>query len=155
MITTSRRRTSASPAARFAACYIAMLCAHNIADYWAQTSHQAHNKGRHGDAQENAAGRRACLAHVATYTLSGTVAVCAVSKVLHLDATVRGVLTGQFVSAASHYFADRGHTLRALAHRTGRGEFYDKGGGPTLDQSWHLIWLAVAALVTATVPPSP
>jgi hypothetical protein len=148
------RRASASPAARFAACYIAMSCAHNLADYWAQTTHQAANKGRHGDVHENAVGRRACLAHVAVYTVSGTLAVCVTNKILNLDATWRGMLTGQLISAASHYFADRRHTLRALAHRTGRGRFYDNGGGPMLDQSWHMAWLAIAALVTAAVPPS-
>jgi hypothetical protein len=130
-----------------------MLGAHHIADYWAQTAHQATNKGRHGNVHEAAAGHRACLAHVAIYTVSGTSAVGAVNKILNLDASWRSVLAGQFISAASHYFADRRHTLRALAHRTGRGQFYDSDGGPLLDQSWHMTWLVVAALATATTPP--
>ncbi|MDX6584717.1 MAG: hypothetical protein QOI10_3901 [Solirubrobacterales bacterium] len=154
MTMSADRRASASPAARFAALYVAMLGAHNIADYWAQTTHQATNKGRHGNVHENAAGHRACLAHVAIYTLGGTITVCTVNKILSLDTTWRNILTGQLISAASHYFADRRHTLRTLAHRTGRGQFYDSDGGPLLDQSWHTTWLAISALATATVPSS-
>jgi hypothetical protein len=152
MTAIASRRAAASPAARFAACYIAMLGAHNVADYWAQTTHQAANKGRHGSVHESAVGHRACLAHVAVYTVSGTITVCAANKILNLDATWRSVLTGQLISAASHYFADRRHTLRALAHRTGRGQFYDSDGGPELDQSWHMAWLVIAALATAITP---
>jgi hypothetical protein len=59
-----------SPAGRFAASYTTLSSAHDLADYWAQTRYQATNKGRHGNAHENAEGRRACLTHVATYTMS-------------------------------------------------------------------------------------
>jgi len=108
MTTIASRRSATSPAARFAACYIAMLGAHNVADYWAQTTHQAANKGRHGSVHESAVGHPAGLAHVAVYTVRGTIAVCAANKkILSLDATWPSVLTGQFISAASHYFADR------------------------------------------------
>jgi len=149
-----------SPGARFAASFIALLAAHNLADYWAQTTHQAQNKGRHGNPHENAAGRAACLAHVAIYTASSAAAVSTVNKVLCLGASWRGMLAGQLMSSASHYFADRHHTLRALAARTGRLEFHDSGVSPAkgsalLDQSWHLSWLVLSALATATVGAHP
>ncbi|WP_445183471.1 transcriptional regulator [Pseudonocardia sp. Cha107L01] len=130
MTTITSRRATASPAARFAASYIAMPSAHTFADYWAQTTHQA---TRH--AGENAVGRRACVAHVAVYTLSGTVTVCAANKMLSLDATWRGILIGQFISGASHYFADRRHPLRALAHWRQRSVLRRRrrpGAGPEL-----------------------
>jgi hypothetical protein len=63
-----------------------------------------------------------------------------------LGATWPGILTGQLISSASHYFADRRYPLRQLAARTGRLEFHDtNSGGELLDQSWHRCWLAVSA----------
>jgi hypothetical protein len=142
---------STSPGARFAAAYLALWAAHNVADYWAQTTYQATNKGRHGNVHENTVGRQACLTHVATYTGATASAIVSVNRSLGLGANWRGIVLGQVVSSASHYFADRRHTLRKLAERTGRLEFYDSGGAASLDQSWHVGWLAVAALLTATV----
>ena len=143
--------TRTSPGARFAAGYLTLVASHNVADYWAQTTYQANNKGRHGSVHENAVGRRACLNHVATYTAATTSAIAGVNKGLGLGANWRGILVGQAISSASHYFADRRHTLRKLAEHTGRLEFYDNGGSASLDQSWHLGWLALAALATATI----
>jgi len=143
--------TRTSPGARFAAGYLILMASHNVADYWAQTTYQATNKGRHGSVHENAKGRRACLAHVATYTAATTAGLVGVNRGLGLGANWRGILVGQVISSTSHYFADRRHTLRALAARTGRLKFYDEGGAFALDQSWHLGWLAVAALASATI----
>jgi hypothetical protein len=141
-----------SPAARFAASYTTLTSAHEVADYWVQTRHQATEKGRHGNAHENHEGRRACLAHVVTYTAISTAAVSCVNGVLRLGLDWRGVLAGQVVSSASHYFADRRYPLRQLAARTGRLDFHDTiTGGPMLDQSWHKGWLAVAAMATAVI----
>lgn len=69
------------------------------------------------------------------------------------------------MDAASHYWADRRTTLRALAAALGAGKaaFFDIGaprpghddnptlgtGAYALDQSWHIGWLFVAALVVA------
>jgi hypothetical protein len=128
-----------------------LLAVHNIVDYWAQTTHQAANKGRHGNPHANAAGRAACLAHVTTYTLAGTGALSVVNRVLNLGISGRGIAIGELLAGALHYYADRRYTLRALAARTGRLEFHDQGGAHLLDQSYHLASLAISALITATV----
>ena len=83
-----------SPAATFAALAVALLVAHQVADHWVQTSHQAAHKGRPGWA-----GRAACAAHVASYTLCTSLAVVAVWLALDLPLTWTGVLAGQLVSA--------------------------------------------------------
>jgi hypothetical protein len=145
-----------NPGTRFAAAFAALLATHHVADYWIQTEHQAINKGRHGSPAEDAAGRAACLAHVASYSAATAAAVAGANRALRLGATWRGVLAGQAISAVSHYWADRRYTLRYLATRAGKLEFYDRGeglarGSAALDQSWHLAWLALAALATATI----
>ncbi len=145
-------RATTSAGARFAASYVTLIAAHESADYWAQTRYQAANKGRHGNVHEDAAGRRACLAHVATYTAISSAGVFGVNSGLKLGATWRGMLTGQLISFASHYFADRRYPLRELAARTGRLEFHDTTTGhASLDQSWHRSWLALAALATTVI----
>jgi hypothetical protein len=150
------RTSTTSPGARFAASFVALLVAHELADYWAQSNYQVDNKGRHGNPHDNAVGRAACAAHVATYTATSTCAITTANTTLGLGATWRGIATGQILSATSHYFADRRYTLRALAERIGKRDFYDSGegmasGSVALDQSWHLGWLGVAALATATI----
>jgi hypothetical protein len=146
----------ANPGTRFAATFAALLVAHHVADYWIQTDHQAVNKGRHGTPAEDAAGRAACLAHVLSYTATTTAAVAAVNRALRLGASWPGIVAGQAISAVTHYWADRRYTLRRLAVRAGKRDFHDRGqdlarGSAALDQSWHLAWLAVAALATATI----
>lgn len=111
-----------SPAATFAAIAVALLVAHQVADHWVQTSHQAAHKGRPGWE-----GRRACAAHVASYTLCTTLAVVVVWLALDLPLTLGGVLCGQLVSAVTHYWADRRTTLATLADRLGLGGFYRLG----------------------------
>jgi hypothetical protein len=156
VVKTPNTSPGTSPGARFAATFVALLAAHQVADYWAQTNSQAANKGRHGNPADNTAGRIACLGHVATYTVISAATVGAANRALRLGANWRGILAGQLVSSATHYFADRRFTLRALAARAGRLEFYDSGvglatGGAAMDQSWHLSWLAASAIATATV----
>jgi hypothetical protein len=55
-----------SHAARFAAVYAALTASHEVADHWVQTDKQAAAKGR-----TDAAGVRACAAHVASVWLVG------------------------------------------------------------------------------------
>jgi len=174
--------SSPSIAAAFAATFAALVVAHQVADHWAQTSHQAGHKGLPGWE-----GRVACAAHVASYTLCTTLAVLGVWLALDLPLTLPGVLLGQVISAVTHYWADRRAPLRNLAERLRLGGFYrlgsprpalvlvvDQDGNPAydadgapvtvpidaptlgtgayaLDQSWHYLWLFVAALVTVLV----
>jgi hypothetical protein len=138
---------AASPAEAFSAVGVALYGVHAVADHWVQTHGQATRKGHRAPD-----GVRACLAHVATYTLVASLAVVLLWYLLGLPITPAGFIAGQVISAASHYWADRRFTLRALAARLGKAEYYEAPGGAyQLDQSWHLGWLVVVALVTALI----
>ena len=145
-------------AATFAAVFAALYAAHAVADHWVQTQHQADHKGHPGWP-----GRIACAAHVATYTITALVAVTAAWRRLDLDLTLGNLTAGLAVSAITHYIADRRTPLRRIAELTGSGPFYILGtprpgkddnpslgtGAYALDQSWHIGWLFISALVVA------
>ncbi|WP_447009749.1 DUF3307 domain-containing protein [Saccharothrix hoggarensis] len=147
-------------AVTFAVTLPALLVAHNVADHWVQSDAQAAHKNL-----RSRAGRVACLRHVVSYTLvtAGTVAV--LWWLLDLPITPAGFVVGQLVSAVTHYWADRRHTLARLATLTGHRGFYALGaprpdhddnpslgtGAYALDQSWHWLWLGVASLLTAVL----
>lgn len=144
--------------ATFAAVFVALFVAHQVADHWIQTQHQADGKGRPGWP-----GRIACAAHVATYTLTALVALAALALSTDLDASPGKVAAGLAISAITHYIADRRTPLKRLAELTGSAKFYALGcprpgrddnpslgtGSYALDQSFHYLFLFVAALVIA------
>ncbi len=147
-------------AVTFAVVLPALLVAHNVADHWIQTDHQASAKGGSGWA-----GRLACARHVATYT-AATAFTVGLLMALHLvEVSVAGFVAGQLVSAVTHYWADRRTTLAKLAAALGSAAFHQLGkprpgrddnpslgtGAYALDQSWHWLWLLVASLLTALV----
>lgn len=142
----------------FSAVFVALYAAHQLADHWVQTHHQACTKGAAGWT-----GRLSCAAHVATYTLTGLAAVLAATVVLHLHLDPVRLAAGLIISAVTHYVADRRTPLRRLAEATGHGKFFQLGaprpgrddnpslgtGAYAMDQSWHIAWLFIAALVIA------
>ena len=132
--------------ADFAAVFVALWVAHQVADHWIQTQHQADCKGRPG-----AAGRIACAAHVATYTATAFGFLGALALATGLDLDPGRVATGLAVSAVTHYIADRRTLLRRAADALGKNpRWLDHGGGMyALDQSFHYLFLFVAALVIA------
>lgn len=145
----------------FAATLPTLLVAHTVADHWVQTERQA--TGKHAAGWP---GRLACARHVATYTLVTALAVGLVVGLFALPVTAGGFVAGQAVSALTHYWADRRTTLATLARWVGQAGFYTLGaprpgrddnpaplgsGAYALDQSWHWLWLFVAALLTAVV----
>lgn len=144
--------------ATFAAVFVALFVAHQVADHWIQTQHQADCKGRPGWP-----GRIACAAHVASYTATAVFALNALHFGLRLPLNPWQVAAGLAVSAVTHYIADRRTPLRRLAELTGAGRFYALGcprpgrddnpslgtGSYALDQSFHYLFLFVAALVIA------
>lgn len=150
----------ADTAITFACVGLGLLVAHQVADHWVQTSHQAARKGLPGWP-----GRIACATHVATYTATTAAMVGFLWVVLDLDISPLGFVAGQLMSAVTHYWADRRFTLAGLCDRLGKGGFYRLGvsrpgrddnpslgtGAYALDQSWHWFWLGVAALVTAVM----
>ncbi|MEU6036891.1 transcriptional regulator [Actinomadura sp. NPDC047616] len=142
---------NASPAV-FAAVFVALYVAHEVGDHWVQSSGQALGKGAAGWP-----GRWACLRHVATLTATKLITLGLALAVLDLALSPWAVAAGLTVDAASHYWADRRTTLRALAEKVGKGEFADLGDGVAapagtgayaLDQSWHIGWLFIAALIS-------
>lgn len=147
-------------AVTFAVVLPGLLVAHQVADHWVQTSHQAGRKGAAGWP-----GRVACAAHVATYTLVTAGSVALLWALLGLSVTPAGFAAGQVLSAVTHYWADRRFTLARLAALTGKAGFYRLGaprpehddnpmlgtGAYALDQSWHWAWLGAAALLTAVM----
>ena len=142
----------------FAATLPALLVAHNVADHWGQSTPQAMSKQKRSHE-----GRRACATHVVIYTVFTAATVALLWAVLGLPISLTGFVVGQLVSAVTHYWADRGHTLAALAALLGQTDFLRLGaprpgrddnpvlgtGRYALDQSWHWLWLLVAALITA------
>ena len=134
----------------FAVVFVALFVGHQVADHWVQTPHQACDKGLPGWR-----GRVACVGHVASYTVTAAVALLVVVWRLDLALPISHVVVGLMVSAVSHYWADRRSTLRALVSvierlgMPGKLDYYDHGGAYALDQSWHVVWLFIAALLIA------
>lgn len=143
-----------SAPAVFAAVFAALYAAHSFGDHWyGQTHHQALGKGA-----RTRQGRLHCLGHVLLLAAHKAVALAAVCVVTGLRPALAAVAVGLLVDGVSHYWADRRFTLKALAERTGKGDFYWLGmpeaapagtGAYALDQSWHHLWLFVAALIIA------
>ena len=150
--------TGADTPAVFAAVFSALYAAHTVGDHWVQTSAQAAAKGT-----RDAAGRWACTRHVATLTATKAAFLAAAVLTLGLPITPAAVAAGLAVDAGSHWWADRRHTLAALATRCRLAGLYTLGaprpghddnpslgtGAYALDQSWHIGWLFLAALIVA------
>ncbi|MFI6793710.1 DUF3307 domain-containing protein [Nonomuraea sp. NPDC050383] len=135
----------------FSATFVALYVGHQVGDHWAQTHRQAMAKGAPGRA-----GRLACLDHVITLTLTKLVALALLWLATGWVPSGIAAAVGLALAAVSHYWADRRHTLAALAERIGKGDFYRLGmpesaptgtGAYALDQSWHLAWLFITALI--------
>ncbi|MFJ5922550.1 hypothetical protein ACIQF6_08045 [Kitasatospora sp. NPDC092948] len=143
-------------AARFAAAHCLLRAASDVADHWVQTDHQARTKGQHdhNDGQSSAAGRRACAAHVATYTATQAAVLLAGTRVLWVRLRPGPVAAALTLSAITHYVADRREPLRKLADATGKGNFvrladFGMNGAYALDQAWHHAFETAAALIAS------
>lgn len=151
-------------AATFAEIFAAWYAGHMVADHWLQTRVQALGKGAAGRA-----GRLADLRHVLTMTGTKLVTLALAWAVVGVSVTV-WVIPAMAVDAASHYLVDRREPLFAMARGLdrlysgfGKAEFAQLGsprpgrddnptlgtGAYALDQSWHVLWLFIAALIAA------
>lgn len=144
--------------ATFAAVFAALYAGHQLADHWVQTQHQADHKGKPGWV-----GRWNCAKHCATYGATQLVALAALALALGLRVSPTALAVGMAVNLTSHYIADRRTPLFRLALATGSGRFWRLGapradrddnpslgtGAYALDQSWHIAWLFVSALIVA------
>lgn len=161
-------------AAVFAAAFVALFVGHSVGDHWVQTSHQAAHKGENDKTpgQSSKAGRRACTWHVVGLTITKGFALAAVVAILELPVTLLGVVAGLGVDAVTHWWADRRTTLAWLAKTVGLTDFFTLGtpahpkhpvtaegsyaptlgtGAYALDQSFHYLFLGVAALLIAAL----
>ncbi|MFD5436614.1 hypothetical protein ACFWJ4_31250 [Kitasatospora sp. NPDC127067] len=143
-------------AARFTASYALLRAAADVADHWVQSDHQAVTKGQHdhNDGQSSAAGRRACAAHVASYTATQAAALLAGTRLLGVRLRLVPTIAALALSATTHYIADRREPLRKLADATGKGNFvrladHGMNGAYALDQAWHHAFETAAALIAS------
>lgn len=144
-------------AATFAAVFAALFAAHQVGDHWVQTSRQSAAKGGPGWSA-----RAACARHVASLVATKLIFLLPL-LLTGTDVHPAALVLGLAVDAASHYWADRRVGLARLAARLGRSGLYQLGsprpgrddnptlgtGAYALDQSWHVGWLFVAALIIA------
>ncbi|MFD6771031.1 DUF3307 domain-containing protein [Micromonospora chalcea] len=145
-------------AADLAAVFVALYAGHQLADHWVQTQHQADHKGLPGWL-----GRWNCAKHVATYGATQLAALALLALVADLRLSPITLTAGMAVNLASHYIADRRTPLLRLAAATGSATFWRLGaprpdrddnpslgtGAYALDQSWHVGWLFLSALIIA------
>jgi hypothetical protein len=150
--------------ATFAAMFAALYAAHMVGDHWIQTHPQSQTKGGPGSAA-----RLADLRHVTTLTLTKAIVLLLAWATVGLSVTV-WIVPALLIDAASHYWADRRSTLLRLARAMdriypgfGKVQFATLGsprpghddnpsigtGLYSLDQSWHVLWLFIAALIAA------
>jgi hypothetical protein len=158
-------------AVTFAAVFAVLYAAHQVGDHWPSTYHGAMSKGiRRREAIAAGlhpyTGPRACAAHVATYTATGVLFLAALVWRTGLELSLSRTAAALAVSAVTHYWADRRYTLKWLCDQLsciGKDRFYRLGapreghddnvtlgtGAYALDQSFHIFWLFVAALIAA------
>lgn len=141
-----------SDPATFAAVAVTVYAAHQVGDYWVQTSSQAADKGLPGGV-----GRLACAAHVATYTAALAGFLLVATLWLGLSLSQVWFPAGLALSAVTHYFSDRRRPLAWVAAKLGKTSFYEAGSGlatgaALLDQAWHWGWLFASALVISGPP---
>jgi hypothetical protein len=145
-------------AAALAVAFAALYAAHQVGDHWVQRDGDAQAKGR-----PSWTGRLACARHVTTLTLTKLAALLAAFEVAGLAIRPAWWALALGADAATHYWADRRTTLQWLAEITGHGPFFRLGapregrddnpslgtGAYALDQSAHVLFLFIAALIIA------
>jgi hypothetical protein len=145
-------RAAMSSTATFAAVAVSVYAAHQVGDYWVQSSDQAARKGQPGWV-----GRLACASHVLTYSVTLVMFVALADWWAGLHLVFGWLEAGIGLSAVTHYFADRRRPLAWVAAKFGKTGFYEAGSGlatgaALLDQAWHWGWLFASALVISGGP---
>lgn len=129
----------------FATVFILLYVAHMVADYAIQTDRQAALK-----AESSRAGWWANLSHAGTHVLLCAVALGAGAWLLpDVELPVaRTVLAVAWVGV-SHGFVDRRWPVAWWMDNTGSAAFRTRGGAQHVDQTAHILALAIAALLIA------
>jgi hypothetical protein len=123
----------------FGTVFALLYVAHHLADYPLQTDHQAAHK-----AAKSAAGWRANLTHAATHTVLCGIALAAAAGLGENVAWWAAAGAATWIGA-SHSLIDRRWPIRWWMEHTGQTEFAKHGGAAHIDQTAHILALAVAA----------
>lgn len=145
--------------AAVAAVFVALYAAHMFGDHFVQTHAQACGKGAN-----TSVGAKLCAQHVASLTGTKLVFVGTLWLLTDVPLHPATFVIGLAVDAGSHYMIDRRFRFAAFCERIGKGEFYRLGspregrddnvtlgtGAYALDQSAHIVFLFIAALIIGT-----
>jgi hypothetical protein len=121
---------------------LALLVSHVVGDVLLQTEWQAVSKVQ---GLSDAAGRRALVAHVTTYTLAFVPALAWIGR----DRGRRGAVAIGAMVAVPHLLVDDGRLVRAWLRDVKRAPEPSPALSIAVDQSFHLVCLSAAAVVAA------
>jgi hypothetical protein len=130
----------------FASLFVLLYVAHLAADYPLQTDHQAAHKACSG-----AKGWRANLAHALTHVAACGIALAVAAVVLGEGAGVWASAAALVWIGATHAVIDRRWPVARWMRFARQAGFAQHGGAAHVDQTAHLLVLAVAALFLAAV----
>ncbi|MGW3518256.1 DUF3307 domain-containing protein [Streptomyces hydrogenans] len=128
----------------FATVFVLLYLGHLLADYPFQTDHQAAHKADCG-----AAGWWANLTHAATHVTACAIALAAGATILDVTASLPVALASLLWIGGTHAFIDRRWPVRWWMTRFGQTGWAANGGAAHVDQTAHILALAVAALTLA------
>lgn len=128
----------------FATVFLLLYLGHLLADYPFQTDHQAAHKADPGPR-----GWRANLDHAGTHVATCAVALLTGMVLLDLSVSVWSAVVALAWIGGTHAFIDRRWPVRWWMDRFGQSAWAANGGAAHVDQTAHVIALALAALVLA------
>ncbi|MFD3820607.1 DUF3307 domain-containing protein [Streptomyces rubiginosohelvolus] len=129
----------------FASLFVLLYIGHLLADYPLQTDHQATHK-----ADRSAAGWAANLRHATTHVVTCTAALTVGAVVLDdVALSAPMVLAALLWIGASHALIDRRWPVQWWMNHTGQTSWAANGGAAHVDQTAHVLALALAALALA------
>ncbi|MFE6382056.1 DUF3307 domain-containing protein [Streptomyces roseolus] len=125
----------------FATVFVLLYLGHLLADYPFQTDHQAAHKADCG-----ATGWRANLTHAATHIAACGLALTAGAAALDVTLSVPAALAALLWIGSTHAFIDRRWPVRWWMTRMRQTSWAAHGGAAHVDQTAHILALALAAL---------
>ncbi|WP_051842876.1 DUF3307 domain-containing protein [Streptomyces sp. NRRL F-5193] len=128
----------------FATVFVLLYLGHLLADYPFQTDHQAAHKADCGKA-----GWRANLTHAATHVTACGIALAAGATILGVTLSAPVALAALAWIGGTHAFIDRRWPVRWWMTRMRQTSWADHGGAAHVDQTAHILALALASLALA------
>ncbi|MFD6345276.1 DUF3307 domain-containing protein [Streptomyces roseolus] len=128
----------------FATVFVLLYLGHLLADYPFQTDHQAAHKANPGGD-----GWRANLTHAATHVTACGLALTIGAAALNLPVSAPAALAALMWIGSTHAFIDRRWPVRWWMTRMRQTAWAAHGGAAHVDQTAHILALALAALALA------